>query len=203
MGVFDDPAVIFHLARAWILPAAAGIVLAAAAGLRAFLPLAAVSWAVRFEWLEPHEAFVWMGSTTAVVIFTVAVVVEIAGDKIPAIDHALDTIESFLKPLAGALLVAAPLIELDPLYGLVLGFVTGGALAGGIHILKAKGRLVGNFLTFGVAAPVLSLIEDAITLALVVLAILLPVMALVLAIALVVAVLAAGRQRPSRREVSA
>lgn len=201
--MFDDPAAVSHLARAWILPAAAGIVLAAAAGLRAFLPLAAVAWAVRLGWIAPHEAFAWMGSTTAVVIFTVAVVVEIAGDKVPAIDHALDAIESFLKPLSGALVVAAPLIELDPLYGLVLGLVTGGALAGGIHILKAKGRLVGNLLTFGLAAPVLSLIEDAITLALVLLAILLPVAALALALGLAGALVAAGRRMAARREVSA
>lgn len=200
--MFDDPAAISHVARVWLLPAAAGIVLAAAAGLRAFLPLAAVSWAVRLEWIAPHEAFAWLGSTTAVVIFTVAVAVEVAGDKVPAVDHALDAIESFLKPLAGALVVAAPLIELDPLYGLVLGLVTGGALAGGIHILKAKGRLVGNFLTFGLAAPVLSLIEDAITLALVVLAILLPVVALALAIGLAIAILSAGRRLTSRREAS-
>ncbi len=179
----------------WVLPITAGIVLAAASGLRAFLPLCAVAWAAHFGLFELHPSFAWIGSVPAVLVFTAAVVFEVAGDKVPAIDHFLDSIETFLKPVAGMLVVAAPLVELDPLYSVVLGIVTGGVLAGGIHLLKAKGRIVGNLVTMGLAAPVLSLIEDVVTVILVVLAVLIPLVALVLGLALV-AGLMAFRWRP-------
>lgn len=190
-----DPEVARFALDTWVLPITAGIVLASAAGLRAFLPLAAVAWAVHFGWLDVASSFAWIGSVPAVLLFTAAVVFEVAGDKFPAVDHLLDGIQTFLKPVAGALVVAAPLVELDPLYALVLGLVTGGALAGGIHFLKAKGRIIGNLLTLGVAAPVLSVLEDVVTVALVLLAIALPVVALGAVLLLGVFLFAVVRRR--------
>ena len=49
-------------------------------------------------------------------LFGVATAIEVIGDKIPAVDHALDVIGTPLRPLAGAVLAASVLGTVaDPL----------------------------------------------------------------------------------------
>lgn len=139
---------------------ASGIGLAACAGLRAFLPLFIVGLAGRLEWIPLTGKFEFLASTPALIIFGVAVLVEILADKIPAVDHFLDSIQTFVKPIAGAVLAASVLAELTPLQASVLGLITGGTVAGTIHFTKANLRLVSSATTVGLANPVLSVIED-------------------------------------------
>jgi hypothetical protein len=139
---------------------ASGIGLAACAGLRAFLPLLVVGLAGRAEWIPLTGKFEWLASTPALVVFGVAVLVEILADKVPVVDHFLDSIQAFVKPIAGAVLAASVLAELTPLQASVVGLVTGGTVAGTIHLTKANLRLVSSATTAGLANPVLSVIED-------------------------------------------
>lgn len=164
----------------YILPILAGILLAAATGFRVFLPLAALSWAANLNYFELQPSLGWLGTKTAAGILTAAVVIEILADKFPAVDNFLDSINTFVKPIAGALVMAAPLISLDPAYAIVIGIAAGSTVAGGIHLLKAKARLAANLLTFGLAAPVLSVAEDAFTLLVIAAAIFVPLVGLVL-----------------------
>ena len=174
------------LVRDLVFAAAAGIAIAAACGLRAFLPLLAVGVAGRLDVIHLGPDVRWLEATPTLVCFGVATLLETAGDKVPMIDHALDVIGTAVRPLAGWL-AAFALLDHWPapwaqITALVLG---GGALA--VHSLKAKSRLGSTLLTLGHASPVLSLIEDAATLALVAVAILAPLLALSLAIVLIVA----------------
>jgi hypothetical protein len=139
---------------------ASGIGLAACAGLRAFLPLFVVGLAGRLDWIPLTGKFEWLTSMPALVVFGAAVVVEVLADKVPIVDHFLDSIQAFVKPVAGAVLAASVLAELSPLQASVLGLVTGGAVAGTIHLTKANLRLVSSAATAGLANPVLSVIED-------------------------------------------
>ncbi len=164
----------------YLLPVFAGVCLAAAAGLRAFLPLAAVAWGAWLEWIPLNESFAWLGSPVAVTAFTAAVVIEILGDKFPAVDHALDALATVVKPVAATILVAASFTELDPLYAVIAGLVGGATIATGVHVVKAKGRLLSNLLTFGFAAPILSVLEDLLAVLLIAAALLLPLAGLVL-----------------------
>jgi uncharacterized membrane protein len=163
-----------------VLAVLAGLTLSAAAGFRAFLPLAVVSWAAHLGGIEVGETFRWIGSQTAVIVFTSAVLIETIGDKFPAVDHALDALGTFVKPVAATVLTAVSLSEFDPVYGIVLGIIAGGGVAAGLHLLKAKVRLFGNLLTFGFAAPVLSFLEDAAAIILILLAFFLPLAGLLL-----------------------
>lgn len=138
-----------------------GIGLAACAGLRAFLPMLVVGIAGRAGWVPLSDSFEWMASTPALVIFGVAVVTEILGDKFPVVDHVLDVAQSWVKPIAGTILAAAVLTELSPLQATVLGIVTGGSTAGVVQVVKAKARLLSTATTGGIANPVLSAGEDA------------------------------------------
>jgi hypothetical protein len=165
METFSPLALLFQLA--------AGAGLAACCGLRAFLPPLTIGLAARLglgdlvfgPGFELHSSFAWLASTPALVVFGSAVVVEVLADKIPWVDHALDAVQTAVRPLAGALVAAASLTELDPLPAAVVGLILGGSVAGGVHVAKAKTRLLSTAGTGGLASPVLSLVEDVLALA--------------------------------------
>jgi hypothetical protein len=156
-----------------ILQIAAGAALAACCGLRAFLPPLVVGLAARLgvggvllgPGFELQESFAWMASTPALIVFGSALVLEVLADKVPWIDHALDVVQTAVRPLAGGLVVAASLTELDPLPAAVIGLLLGGSIAGGVHVAKANTRLLSTTGTGGLASPVLSLVEDGLALA--------------------------------------
>jgi len=143
-----------------VLQIAAGIALAACAGLRAFLPLLATGIAGRLGWVDLSGSFEWMASTPALVVFGVAVIVELLGDKVPVVDHVLDVLQTFLKPAAGTVLAASMLTTLTPLQATFLGVAVGGSSAGFVHLAKAKLRLGSSLLTAGLANPLISVVED-------------------------------------------
>lgn len=154
---------------------ALGIALAACAGLRAWLPLFAVGLSVRFGVLTLGDSFRFLGSNAALGVFLIATVIELVADKIPVVDHALDALSTILKPMAGMLLAASVLWTVDdPIVALALGVILGTPASLVPHAGKATLRGVLSPLTGGLAAPVLSVLEDIIAFGLVALAILAP-----------------------------
>ena len=69
--------------------AALGVVLAATAGLRAFLPVFSASLAAWTTDLPLPATLAWLERPQTVLIFGVATLLEILGDKIPVVDHAV------------------------------------------------------------------------------------------------------------------
>jgi len=168
------------LVRDLVFAAAAGIAIAAACGLRAFLPLLALSIGVRFDLVRVDHAAEWIASTPVVVTLVWATVLEIVADKIPAIDHLLDLIATGLRPAAAGLAAWCTFEALHPAIGIAAALVLGGG-AMGLHVAKAKVRLGSSMLTLGNANPVLSFVEDAISAGLSALALLAPIAAVVAA----------------------
>ncbi|MCG6926325.1 MAG: DUF4126 domain-containing protein [Acidobacteria bacterium] len=164
------------------LPALAlAIALAASAGLRAWLPLLLAGGLARAGVLELGDSFSFLASNKALVLFGVATVIELVGDKVPTIDHALDAIGTPVRPAAGALLAASVLGTVsDPLTALVLGTAVGAPSALVPHAAKTALRTVSTTLTGGLANPILSFLEDAISLITFVLAVLVPVLVVAL-----------------------
>ncbi len=176
---------------------ALGLALAACAGLRAWLPLFAVGLSVRFGVLPLGDSFRFLGSNTALTLFSIATVIELIADKIPVIDHALDLLSTFLKPVAGMVLAASVMWTVDdPIVALALGVMVGAPASLVPHAAKATLRGVLSPITAGLAAPVLSAIEDVLAFGLVALAILTP---LVVAAGFVLFALVTGRLVRSRR----
>lgn len=174
-----------------LLQIAAGIALAACAGLRAFVPLFATGIAGRLGWVELSGHFAWLQGTPALVVFGVAVTVELLSDKIPVVDHALDVLNTVLKPAAGTVLMAALLTDLTPLQAMVLGILAGGGSAGLVHVAKAKLRVGASLLTAGLANPFVSLVEDAVALIGTAAAFLVPLVAASIAITVMVGLVVA------------
>ena len=164
------------------LPALAlAIALAASAGLRAWLPLLLAGGLSRLGVLDLGSSFQFLGSNKALVLFGVATAIELVGDKIPAVDHALDVIGTPLRPAAGALLAASVLGTVtDPLTSVVLGTAVGAPSALVPHAAKAALRAASTTVTGGLANPLLSFVEDAISLLVFILAVLVPLVVVAL-----------------------
>lgn len=76
----------------WLLALTAGVGVAAACGLRAFLPLLFLGVAARLGVIHLRPGSEWLAADVALAALAVATVVEVAADKIPVVDHALDAI---------------------------------------------------------------------------------------------------------------
>jgi hypothetical protein len=177
-----------------VLALATGVGLAAACGLRAFLPVLAVGLAAHFGLLHLRPELAWLSQPAALWALGTAAALELIGDKVPVLDHALDTLGMFLRPAAAwvgsyAILQGwgAPWAQL---FALAMG---AGALA--VHGAKAGTRVGSTATTLGAANPVLSVIEDVVSFALVALAVLVPLLALALVALLFVAMLRLFRRR--------
>ena len=151
------------------------IALAASAGLRAWLPLLLAGGLSRLELLQLGPTFGFLSSNRALAVLALATVLEIAADKIPAVDHALDGLSTVLRPAAGTLLAASVLGNVsDPLTAWVLGAAVGAPAALVPHAAKSGLRLASTVFTAGLANPVVSVLEDLGTLLIFALAVLVP-----------------------------
>ena len=188
-----------------------GFGLATAAGLNAYIPLLALGMLSRFTDLVtlPH-GWAWLENGWVMTIVAVLLVVEVVADKIPALDSINDAIQTFVRPTAGGIVfgsgtAAQTSAVTDPgafaqsgqWIPVVIGVVT--ALA--VSLTKSTVRPAANVATAGMAAPVLSTVEDFASVLLVFLAILVPVLVLVAVVALVWAVWRIMRRR--RRKAAA
>ncbi len=87
--------------------------------------------------------------------------VEFFADKTPGIDTAWDSIHTFVRIPAGAVLAAAALGELDPAIQLA-AFIIGGGLAASSHAVKAGTRVMLNTSPEPVSNWTASVTEDVI-----------------------------------------
>lgn len=87
-------------------------------------------------------------------------VVEFFADKIPGIDSLWDTIHTFIRVPAGALLAAGAVADVAEPYQVAAALLGGGAVALGSHATKAGGRAVVNTSPEPVTNWIVSLLED-------------------------------------------
>ena len=167
-----------------------GLGLSASTGLNTFLPLLLLAGAARFHvaGISVGDRFEWLTSDVAIIVLIVACIAEIIADKVPAVDHFLDSIGTFVRPVAGFVATASVLTGVDPVVAAVLGLIVGAPASLGMHTLKAGTRVASSATTFGCANPVISLIEDVISVLLSLLAIFAPLV-VPIALALLVFVL--------------
>lgn len=163
-----------------------GIGLAASSGFRVFVPLFGMSLASHFGVLPLGENWLWLGSTTALVILAVASIAESLSYLVPFVDNLLDTIAVPLAGVAGTMAMAVNLTELSPAMTWALAIVAGGGTATAIKATSATTRAVSTTTTAGVANPAISLTETGAAIGLSALAIFMPVLAGLVALVAVV-----------------
>ena len=169
-----------------------GLTLAAPAGVNAYIPLLAVASAERIGWLHLDAPYDILGAWWVIAIIAVLLIVEVVADKVPAVDHVNDVIQTVVRPAAGGLLAvsASGHGSVSPVVLLVAGVL----IAGGVHAVKASARPVVNASTAGAGAPVVSTLEDVGAVIVTVLALLVPVLAAIVIIAVVVVALVTIRR---------
>jgi hypothetical protein len=139
-----------------------GVGLASVAGVRAFVPLAL------FSLLAPRLGFVvepdipgLQGGWIVILVLLALVVVEIALDKVRALDPAFGYVMIPIRMVAGAVLFAAVYVPGAHFDAVALpGLVAGGAIAGLVAGLKVILRPLSRGSSAGVSTAFLSAMED-------------------------------------------
>ena len=172
-----------------------GFGLATAAGLNAYIPLLALGLLSRFtDLVTLPPGWAWLENGWVMTIVAALLVVEIVADKIPALDSVNDAIQTFVRPTAGGIVfgsgtAAQTSAVADPgafaQSGQWIPIAVGVVTALVVSLTKSAVRPAANVATAGMAAPVLSTVEDVASVGLVFLAILIPVLVLVALVALV------------------
>jgi hypothetical protein len=169
--------------------------LSTSAGLNAYLPLLVVALLARFTDLitlrSPWDA---LESWWVIGLLSVLLLIEIFVDKVPAVDSVNDAIQTFIRPVAGAVLFAASsgvIGEAHPVLALICGLL----VAGGVHAAKATARPIITTTTAGTLNPVVSTAEDVLALVVAVLAIVLPVLTLLFLLLVIIWFIRRRRRR--------
>ena len=174
-----------------------GLTLAAPAGVNAYIPLLTVAVAERLGWIHLTEPFDALSSWWIIVIIAVLLAVEIVADKIPAVDHVNDVMQTVVRPAAGGLLAVSASGQAT--VSRVVLLVAGILIAGGVHSVKASARPAINVSTAGIGAPAVSTLEDIGAAVVTVLALVAPLIALAVIVAVVVIAVVLVRRWRRRR----
>lgn len=166
-----------------------GLGLATAAGLNAYIPMLMLGLLARFTAIvDLPGGWSWLENGWVLTIVGVLLVVEIVADKVPALDSVNDAVQTFVRPTAGGIVfgsgtAAQTAAVADPgdfaRSGQWIPVVIGVVIALAVHLIKTAVRPAANVATAGVAAPVLSTVEDGISVSLVLVALLIPALVLV------------------------
>jgi Domain of unknown function (DUF4126) len=170
--------------------------LSGAAGLNAWIPLFATGLLERTGAIDVAHPYDKLGSTAVLIVLGVLMVGDLVGDKIPVVDSLLHAAGTVVHPVAGAILFAgeAGLKDVPD----IVSLASGALVAGSLHAGRASARPVVTGSTAGMGNPVVSLVEDAASIALVVLAVVVPILALLIVAAALVGVVLAYRAARTR-----
>jgi hypothetical protein len=151
--------------------------LSASAGLNAYIPLLVVSLLARFTNLivlsDPWNA---LESWWIIGLLIVLSLVEFFADKIPAVNHINDIIQTFIRPAAGAILFAASgsvITEINPILSMAAGLL----IAGSVHAIKSAAvRPAVTATTAGTGNVPVSILEDVVSTTVSIISIVLPIL---------------------------
>ena len=160
--------------------------LSSTAGFRAYLPLLAlaVGSSIDSSALPLQPNFQTLKSPPLIIILGVLTILEFVVDKIPVIDHFSDAVHTAIRPLSGAIIMAGTqnsVSDINPWLAAGVGAV----LALAFHTVKATSRPVVSATTAGVGNPIVSTIEDILTVVTSVLLIVAPIIGIILLVILV------------------
>lgn len=143
----------------YILSFFLGIGLAASAGFRIFLPILVMSLSAYFGIIPLDESWAWVASFPAIIALSIATIVEIGAYYIPWVDNLLDTISVPMAGIAGTMLMAAVLTDINPMLQWGLAIIAGGGAASTISATSATTRMASSVATGGLGNSLVSSVE--------------------------------------------
>ncbi|MBE0580562.1 DUF4126 family protein [Devosia sp.] len=132
------------------------ILIGVVAGLRAFTPIAAISWAAWLGWIDLSATpLAFLGNIIAVIILSLVAIAELVGDQLPTAPSRKVRMQFGARVVMGAV-AGALLMPASWITGAVLGAL--GAVIGTLGGAAARARLAS---AFGRDLPA-ALVEDAV-----------------------------------------
>jgi hypothetical protein len=165
--------------------------LSASAGLNAYIPLLVVGVVAHYfpDTLNLAKPFDLLANPWILILLGALVIVEMVADKVPAVNHINDLIQTIVRPVAGAIAFAASanvITDINPVLALAAGLL----VAGSVHTVKAAAVRPAVTATTGGAGNVpVSIAEDILATITSILAVLIPIIAGILFIVLLSLVL--------------
>lgn len=174
--------------------------LSASAGLNAYIPLLLVGLLARYtNLINLSQPWDTLANPWIILLLCFLVIVEMLADKVPAVNHVNDLIQTLIRPAAGAIAFAASanvVTDVSPVLALAAGLL----VAGTVHVAKAGAvRPMVTATTGGAGNIPVSIAEDVISTVLSFLAIVLPILVGTLMIVIAAFLLYWLYRRSSRR----
>src|SRR3990172_11091488 len=111
--------------------------LSASAGLNAYIPLLVVGVIAHYtDWITLNSPWDLLANPWILILLGVLVIIEMLADKVPAVNHINDAIQTLVRPAAGAIAFAASakvITDIHPVLALGCGLL----VAGSVHIVKS------------------------------------------------------------------
>ena len=154
-----------------------GFGLSASAGLNAYIPLLIISLLGRFtDLITLSDPWNTLENGWVIGVLVLLSAVEFFADKIPAVNHVNDLVQTVVRPAAGAIAFAANadiITDTNLVFSLVLGLL----ISGGVHAAKsAVVRPAVSATTGGAGNVPVSILEDVVSTMLSILSILIPIL---------------------------
>lgn len=179
-----------------ILAIFTGLALSATVGFRIFTPLLITGIFTRIDWITLSDGFNWIGSTPALIAFGAATLIEVAVNYIPAVGSFMKVLATPLAAIAGILMTASFIGDMNPLLEWSIAIIGGGGVATASHtaITAVKGFSETSFLS-----PFVAVLEDVTAAAVPISIFLLPLLAIVFVILIPVLIIFLYRKETLRR----
>lgn len=151
--------------------------LSASAGLNAYIPLLMIGVVAHYtDWITLTSPWDLLANPWVLIVLGILVIIEMLADKVPAVNHLNDLIQTFVRPAAGAVAFAASanvVTDISPVLALICGLL----VAGSVHVVKAAAvRPVVTATTGGAGNVPVSIAEDVVSTVTSFLAIVLPIL---------------------------
>jgi len=164
--------------------------LSASAGLNAYIPLFIVGLLAHYtDLIHLQKPWDTLANPWILILLGVLLIIEMLADKVPAVNHINDLIQTIVRPAAGAIAFAASanvITDVHPVLALACGLL----VAGSVHAAKALAVRPAVTATTGGAGNVpVSILEDIVSTVVSFLSILLPIIVgtlLIVVLALVI-----------------
>lgn len=150
--------------------------LSASAGLNAYIPLLVVGVLAHYtNLIKLSPPFDTLANPWILILLGILLIIEMLADKLPAVNHLNDLIQTFVRPVAGAIAFAAGtnvITGIHPVVALACGLL----VAGGVHIAKSAAvRPLVTATTGGTANVPVSVAEDVASTAVSLVSVVLPI----------------------------
>jgi uncharacterized membrane protein len=174
--------------------------LSSSAGLNAYIPLLVVGVIAHYtDWIKLDTPYDLLANPWILILLSVLLMIEMLADKVPAVNHVNDIIQTIIRPVAGAIVFAAAahaVTDVNPILALACGLIVGGS----VHAVKSGAvRPVITATTGGAGNVPVSILEDVVATVVSVLSIIMPILVVVFLVLFAVVIFLWLRNRAKKK----